>query len=352
MKYNYLVNVEEILGVKINRKDFKWSYGTVAPLSTKDEYEKCLIKIEIDVVKDKMVFQNLEKSENIGKYHYFLGEKNAQQIYYERSFFFGKKLKYSIKITDNKVKVIVGNSYYKHVKHRIMGLHSISYILTDITSGLLLQNGLATIHCSAVNSDNQTIVFFAPPNTGKTLTSIQLCKNNKFNYIAEDFAITDGETIYSVPWTSTFRYYDDINESIFDKISNKFKKVLPILELISFRKNKSIDKYIGMDRIKKVSKVTDVAILERGPQSITQDKEDGLRKLINLNKYEFNYHKAPAVVVFDYFNNNFSPDKMYLKEKEILKKLLDNTNYYCVMESNALNYATSILDKIKSKKNA
>jgi len=346
----YFVFVKGILGVKTNMKEFTWSYGTVAPESNKSEFEKCKIKVHVDVRNSKNVFEKDFDITRLGKYHYFGANQNENKIYYERDFFGSSKLRYSIEINENYIHVIVGKNYMKYIKHRIMNLHSISYILTDIVAGLLLKNGIATIHCSAVNTDDQSIIFFAPPNTGKTLTSIQLCKNDNFNFIAEDFALTDGEKVWSVPWTSTFRYYDDINESKLDTLINKLTSYIPVLEFISFGKNKSIDKYLGKERIKHLSKATDLVVLERGKHSVDYNKRDGFRKIVNLNRYEFNYHKSPSTVVINYFNPEFSLEKMYEKEKEIINNLIKRCTYTCIVEDNALNYTDIVLEEVIKNK--
>ncbi len=77
-----------------------------------------------------------------------------------------------------------------------MNLHSLGYILTDLASLLLLRRGYAPLHCSAFKSGDATVVITAPPNTGKTLTSVMACMEHQADYIAEDLAITDGQDIF------------------------------------------------------------------------------------------------------------------------------------------------------------
>lgn len=345
---NYFVYVKDILGVKTNADSFKWSYGTVAPRSDEAEFERCLIKVYLEVIDSKDVFDDSirMKDKSIGQYHYFFGKRNDSKIYYERDFFFNSKLKYVIEVVDNNIYVKVNHNYYRFISHRFMNLHSIGYILTDLVSGMLLNNGLATIHCSAVNIGNRTFVLFAPPNTGKTLTAMRLCEIDAAKFVAEDFAITDGDNIYSVPWTSTFRYYDEINKSKLDQLVNEFKKRLPVLELIPIGKRWSIDEYIGWHRMIYKIEITDVVLLERGKTEIINTKEGVLHKITNLNKYEFNYHKSPAVLALNYFNPQLSPDKMYDAEKAILKKLINNHSVNIVVSDNALNYSNLVLTNL------
>lgn len=345
---NYFVYVEGILGVRTNAKSFEWSYGTVAPLSDKEHFGKCKIRLYLDIKEDDEVFSKKRMQNVEGKFHYFSGNQDENKIYYERNYFFGKRLRYSIQVTENAIHAVVGKTYYNHVHHRIMNLHSMAYILTDFVSGMLLNNGIATIHCSAVNYEDphKSIILFAPPNTGKTLTSMRLCKDHDANFVAEDFAMTDGTHVWAVPWTSTFRLYDDISESRADKVVNRLTEVIPVLQLVKLTKNKSIDSFIGTERMKLYSEATDVVVLERGKPFIDQDKSDSLRKLLTLNRYEFNYHKAPAMVVMSYFNPKFSLENMYTNEREILQKLLDHCEYTCINEESAVNYSETVYNHL------
>ncbi len=348
---NYFVYVNNLIGAEINQKAFEFSYGTVAPVSTQEEFEKCLIKLHIKVVKDDDVFPKDKTDKVKGKFHYFSGNPDEHIIYYERNYFFGARLRYKIKIDKKDVNVVVGKTYFTKVKHRIMNLHSLGYIITDIVAGLLTLNGYVTLHCSAVNfkENNRSVILFAPPNTGKTLSSMMLCKKHETNFIAEDFAITDGIDVYAVPWTSTFRLYDEVNESKVEKLINKITSIIPALELIKITKKQSIDTYIDKKRIVMKSRATDVIVLERGESSIRKENSDAIRKLLVLNRYEFNYLKSPFMVVLSYFNPDFSLDNMYECEKKIVEKLLRNVDYMCVTDMDAMNYAEIIYKEIVRK---
>lgn len=350
-KMSYFVYIDGILGIETNVEKFSWSYGTVAPLATEEDFSKCCIKLYIKVVNDNYVFPKDNDKNTLGKFHYFSGNPKEHKIFYDRNYFFGKHLRFSIEMSQKSIFVIVGKTYFKHVHHRIMNLHSLGYILTDLTAGLLLLNGYATLHCSAVNfsEQNRSIILFAPPNTGKTLTSMRLCQQHEANFIAEDFALTNGKLIWSVPWTSTFRFYDELNQSGWDKLINKIVRIIPAFELISLSKKKAINKYIGPNRIVYKSNATDIFILERGKKSISYDKSGVLDKILTLNRYEFNYHKAPTLVALSYFNPDISPEKMLDYEKKIMSQLLDECKYSCVQVENALEYSEIIYEKLMNK---
>ncbi len=111
-------------------------------------------------------------------------------------------------------------------------------------------------------------------------------------------------------------------------------------------KNKSIDEYIGDERIIMKSNATDVVALERGNQTISHDKKGALTKILTLNRYEFNYHKAPTLVALSYFNPDISPEVMYDCEKKILGMLLERCEFTCVVTTNALDYSDLVFKEL------
>ena len=113
-----------------------------------------------------------------------------------------------------------------------MNLHSIGYILTDIAGLIMLRKGFAPVHCSCFQSGDNCVLILAAPNTGKTLSTMMCCMEHGAGFLAEDLALTDGKIIYSVPWTSTFRYYSKVDKSRFNDVMNRMTQLFPPLELI------------------------------------------------------------------------------------------------------------------------
>lgn len=337
---NYFIYVKNIIGVKTNLESFNWVYGSDAPNSNETEFAKCRIKVNLQVKSTKEVFEKGINFNSFDKYNYFYANNNCNKIYYEREFLLGSKLRYSVEIIENNtININVNKNYYKFIKYKFMNLHSLGYILTDLVSGLLLCNGYATLHCSAVKINERTLVMFAPPSTGKTITAIRLCERNNAKFLSEDIALTDGEYIYSAPWTSTFRFYNHKKETRVDKTVDFIRRKIPLLQLISLRRKKSMDTYLGKESFINFSKTTDIIVLGKGPKQINDNNDNVFNNIINLNKYEFNYHKSPTMLALSYYNLELSADAMYSQEKKLLKKLLDGTNSYSINAEKALDYS-------------
>lgn len=348
---NYYVYVDGILGIKTNTGKFGWSYGDLAPKTNEEEYNKCKIKINLEIRKTKDVFDKAIDKNNYDKYNYFFAKKDERKIYYDRGFIFNSKLRYSIDVKDNcNIDVIVNKNYFRYVKYRFMNIHSIGYILTDLISGLLLINGYCTIHCSAVQIRDKTIVIFAPTNTGKTLTAMKLCELAGAKFIAEDIALTDGESIYAAPWTSTFSYHNKGRHTKYNKLMDALQNKIIIFQLMSLRERKSICEYLGLENIIAKSKITDLIVLGKGDNQVFEHKDGIFESIINLNKYEFNYHKSPSLLVLDYFNSDLSIEKMFNTEKAILRKLFNKTSIFKINANNPLDYWKLILEEIFSTK--
>jgi hypothetical protein len=287
----------------------------------------------------------------MGKYHYFSGTPGVDRLRYQRTFFFNQRLQIEVSgVLGPEPHVRVNAPYYRYITHRFMNLHSIGYILTDLASLLLLRRGYSPVHCSAFRSGDATVLVLAPPNTGKTLSTMMACMDHGAEFMAEDLAITDGRTLYSVPWTSTFRYYSNVDESVRSRMMNALTRRIPLFELLPGGKRSPINDYVPDERIVSSSEITHVVLLERGTESVMDETEgEAFRKAVNLNRYEFNYHKAPLVVAYEYFLPELAIDDAYHQEREILLKVIRHAERRWVVRSpDATRYADLTLGALRS----
>lgn len=343
----YYVAAKGLLAIKTNVKDFKWSFGHNMPEASPQEYEECLVKMHLSV-------ENLHEEdclENLGKYHYFNGDSGAQKIYYDRIFAMRMKLKIKAEnLLSDEPKITFNPNYYKFITHRIMNLHSVGYILSDLATLLLLKKGYAPIHCSAFKKGDSTVAVFAPPSTGKTLSSMMACMEHGAQFIAEDLAITDGKKIYAVPWTSTFRFYSNMEQSTASKMKNKAVKILPPLEYISFSKAKPVTDYVDSDAILDAETVTHVAILERGADEVAvQDDTEAIRKMLNLNRNAFHYLKSPFLTAYEFFNPQLDIEHAAAQEKAILSELVSSSEkVFSLKAVDPTDYARILVEQMQS----
>jgi len=319
----------------------------VVPEATRAEYDRCKVRFSLKVEND------LEppRGESLGKYHYFSGRPEDDTLYYSRPFMFGSRLRFRAKgLLSPEPEITFNKTYMRFVTHRFMNVHSAGFILTDLAGLLLLHRGYAPIHCSAFQYQDATVVVAAPPNTGKTLTTMMACMEHGAKFLAEDLAITDGSTIYSVPWTSTFRFYNKIDSSWRSRLGGKLQSVFPPIELLPLRKQQPITEYVQPEKMLSSAKATHLVVLERGEEGVVPiDAELADRKVRNLNRYEFNYVRSPLIVAHEFFNPGSDITGACQTEHKLLRSLVENVDHRLVVRTpDATRYAKMIVDAVRN----
>jgi len=345
----FFISSSGMLGVRTNLKQFKWSFGTVCPEVSREEYQQCVVRLRVEL--DNSI--ESPQGEQIGKYHYFNGHSGQDVLYYTRPFMFGSQLRMKVSGLLSPEPVISFNrAYLRFVTHRFMNVHSAGFILTDLAALLLLRQGYAPIHCSVFQHGTATVVVAAPPNTGKTLTTMMACLNHEALFMAEDFAITNGKEIFSVPWTSTFRYYKNVDKSWRSRLGGLLQDVFPPIELMPLRKQQPISEYIPLERMLSKSTATHLVILERGPEALVEaSSQEAMRKVRNLNRYEFNYARAPVVIAHEFFNPELDIAHACETENTLLRSLVENVSHRWIVRSpNAMRYVEMIMHKLACTK--
>lgn len=279
----YFVYCKGILGVKTNIHDFKWVYGSVAPSASPEEYEKCIIKFDV-CVKPESRLSEIARCDK--RFQAFSWSDADKTLSYRRSILSRLSIGYNIGLDGDTVRAEIGKRYLKLVKHRTMNLHSAYYLLSDLANIMLLRRGFLTLYASGVHhsTDQRGILCFAPPNTGKTVTATKLCGQPEYSLVGEDIIITDGNSLFACPWTSSYR-----------------------------RKPSALDSAGALGRVNGAGKhracescrVTDLAVLSLGEAAESEDRDELLHRICMLNGYLFNYYSSPVVKVLGYFSPDY-----------------------------------------------
>jgi hypothetical protein len=343
LKYKNLIASKNILGVQSTSQYIGWSFGSPPFNSSEDDFNDCRIKINFTIDNLNNIVDQID---GLPKYHYWRCGANKDEIFYERTFLGGRKLRLQVSgILSGNVKMTVNRDYLRFIRFRFNNLHSPGYHLTDIACAMLLKQELTALHCSAFKYGNSTIVVVAPPDSGKTLTTMRAVFDYNAQFLAEDIAITDGKNIYSCPWTSTFRYYDDISKGWGSHLRNRLIKIFPPAELIPLGANEAtINEYIGDDKVLNVAKVTHLVILSRKSGGVVKlSKSEASRYLLNLNRYEFPYLKNPLLLAYSYFNPDLNISELVRQEERILRLMVNNSECLLVQCEDARDFCNEII---------
>ena len=312
---HYYTYCKDLISVKTSINNFKWVFGRNAPDIGQDAFDQSLIKLSVATDNDNNITAQCDMSmRRFGDYYGRIGDN---QIIFSKHIKVLGTLSYKISRNGNSLNVVIGKRYLRFIKYKIMHLHPMYYILFDFVTAILLENGYLPLYCSAVSfSTGNTSVMVAPPNTGKSLTRLLLINRYDAALIAEDIAVTDGEYVWPVPYTFTYRDYGSI------KLKKDFK--------------------VCADK----KKIDNLFWLQHGEPSLVPMHIDEADKLQVLNDYLAEYAKSPAIDAFYYFNNCFKSTELLQREKNLLLKLLNNVKAYHVFNNDAQQYAKEVKNNL------
>lgn len=318
----YGIYCKNILGIKTNIRQFRWVYGTAPMTADEGEYQKCVVKVNLTITPEK----KLEKIKTHDKsFQAYMWDNSNKKLFYRQTIF-GLSIGYNIRLDGNTIYADIGENYYKFIKRRMMNLHGIYYLLSDIVNIVLLNCGYLTLYASAVADEFSECgtIFFAPPNTGKTVTATMLCKHYGYSLIGEDVVITDGNRIYGCPWTHSYRKKGNYLDSAGYFSRGECQEELNYCD---------------------VCDMTELVALSLGKADINTNKDELFRQIKILNGYLFGYYNSPIVKILGYFDQIYDIPYGERAEK-ILSDMVENCRCRCIQTRDAMDFYQLIGTKV------
>lgn len=304
--------------------------------------EKNKISIEY-VVDDKITrIRNLPKTQFYNYYETDLGD-----IYYSHSL--GWKLRANFMLRCEKysdkcrIKMIVNTLYHKLIRTPIGNILPPGSHLNNVLCIALLENSLAPLHASAFSYKGEGTVIFAPSDTGKTSCVLHATINRGCKFLSEDIAVTNGDEIYSCPFTFSSNKY--INNKNFFCILQKISDAIPIVRnYFNFWPiiRVTMPSIVGEKNIEPKAKIKRILVLKRGMKNKSRrlGEAEAIDCILNLNRSEFPYsdlllhalHYFGKVNLFELMN----------REKNIIANMVSNAEEILLLEGNREFFITKI----------
>ena len=310
---NY-VHVPGLIGIRTNIPGFRWGFGECSAPAPEDAFESCKIKVFLEEKKDRDVFADTDLASCTGTFRDFKAKPESGSIVFDKKI--GPVcLRFSISVQENCVRVVVGRSYLRLIRLKLMYIHPIAYVLFDVVSLLLLQQGMTTLYGSAAClRSGKTAFCAAAPNTGKSLTVLQLQQKHGARIIAEDMAVTDGVSIWGAPYTGLYRNYHD------DDLKGNLQQPEEVY----------------------AQSVEAVFLLQKGSPDRELQSDDFLHQLVLINRYSLGYYYSPCVRVLDFYNRGFNMQTAQAAEEKILGRLVSSARTMIIQRQNSLDFAPAI----------
>lgn len=314
-KLNHYIYIPQLIGIETNVKKFQWGFGKCDISSSEEEFRHCKIRIYMEEKSDRAVFDKVDMSRYNREFRHFRASDSECSVMFDQTVKGAIHLRYVLTVKENEIFLTVGKTYLRLIQTKLMYVHPIPYILFDLAALLLLKNGMTTLYCSAVKmKNNRTIVFMAPPNTGKSLCALKLSKDHGARIIAEDMAITDGEKIWGSSHTNLYRDYHD-------------RTLTENIDEVNCDAADSVDYF---------------CFLQKGGQPKMQKLDDYMERMTLLNHYSLGYYYSPCVRVFNYFYDGFSTRNAEEEEQRILGRLRSNARGVMIEEPDPMLFSEKI----------
>jgi hypothetical protein len=303
--------------------------------------------IDPQISLDFQVTKDLSKPEHLNqKFHFCVGQDNSDEIYYERPLGLGIVAKMHCKNLHSNPQVIVNNSYYKFIRSRIDNAFPPGVHLADLLCLKLLEKDYSPLHCAAISSEDKGFLLAAPPDTGKSITTLLAAKRG-YGFLSEDIAFIDDKNVYSNPATATFYHTENFksSKSIPAAIFNFMYLKVPMVSYFMDPPNARIYDIMKDIRIEEKLPVETIFILDRGSEEVREvDAEEATRRLLIINRNEFSYHKNTLLFAYSYFNRQVQLKELMEKEENIISHMTSRVKAYLIRSNNPRQYI-ELIDK-------
>jgi len=255
---------------------------------------------------------------------------NKERYHYEDGYFvYSRKLpiygdiRFSVEKNDLGLIIKYGKNYRRYSEIMLFQHDLPERIASIFSYWSLIERNLLSLHCSAANINDRTVLIFAPPDTGKTQTVMNLVTKSGWKFISDDIAITDGVNLYSVPYTRSGVWEWD------NKRRKKRNHPISKRTIKSRVYDYIYDKYNGdiENRTELISKITDVFIIERGVDGLDKlTTKDSLNILYSMNSLEFHNISTKHLWYASSLANFYNMFDLKANELNLLEKTIQSAN--------------------------
>lgn len=247
------------------------------------------------------------------------------QIYYERTIGAGQKAQMLVDFHgESSFEIYVNKTYHLASNITIDKFYSVGWYLRDLIQYCLLQNGYTLLHSACFEYNDQGILIIALSDVGKSTTTMNFIQKGA-KYVAEDLSVTDGEYIYTCPYTfgpgDISRYKNTLAANVY----NKAHRAFPLLGHVISAPGTVFDLVESEDILQK-TKADQVFVLTKGrKQQRDVTSEQAARMALSQNRAELLYHASPMLSISEFIDINIDVFSAVEKEEEIISDLFQRT---------------------------
>lgn len=289
---------------------FKFGFRFCERNNLKGRYSKCKIKIHYLVQKDIENFHS-----DYVKYREVIIRDNTQFLF-KKKLFNILSLKLLLDIRNESPTIKANKIYHLLFRSSIGHIYPPGVVLHNVLGMYLVLHDFVPICFSSVKIHEKSFILIGISGSGKTELICRIIKNGG-KVIADDNLVIDKNgCIYGCVFLAS---HAKNLKPIFTHLKDRENKISSL-----FRPPLTLFDAFGQKNVSLTGEVEGVVFLERGKPCLKDiSVEDGLKKIIILNKGNYFYETIPVTQALMVFNNEFS--KVRDKEEKILRKALNKT---------------------------
>tara|TARA_R100001143_G_scaffold63543_1_gene71577 strand:+ start:309 stop:1412 length:1104 start_codon:yes stop_codon:yes gene_type:complete len=226
----------------------------------------------------------------------------------------------------------VNKAFHRLAKVTIGNVHSVGWLVRDLSNLALLANNYALLHTAAFKHKNKVILIFGLSNTGKTTTVFSQVKDHGAEFYGDDLVVTDGSKLYACPFTGANINPQD-GPGLKYKIEQTLRRGLPFFENFAGTLSYSISDALGADNIAAPAAVTDIIIMRKAEQAKSEviEAEHAAQLMLASNRTEFTFASSPLFSAAEYFETGLNTDAVMKNESVLLQQLAEQAvcHYAC-----------------------
>jgi len=224
-------------------------------------------------------------------------------------------------------------------------------MIFEVLEVKLLQRGYTFMHSACIERKNEAILVCAPPDTGKTLTTIRLVTEYGFRYMSDDMTILGKDAfVYSYPISMTFHivHLKELNLRISAKLVRSLKlrtilnRIPKMNRLIAPHVKINPQEIIDNQKFSPKAKASKIFFLEFGNDEIKKiPKEEAHRRIIPIARM----HRDILNKVFTIYAYYHGLDlwKLIEHQNRLFRELIDRVECYLV-RSKTRRFAKLIIE--------
>lgn len=201
----------------------------------------------------------------------------------------------------------------------IGNVHSVGWLMRDLSNIALLNKGYCLLHAAALNYKDRSVILIGLSNTGKTTTIRELVQQEGAFYYGDDLIVTDGDKVFACPLTAA-NVNPETHADWKYTVIQWIRRTVPFSENYLVNLPISILDMLGQESLADPAPISEILFLQKNSKRETRElsRDKAAKLLLSSNRAEFTFAASPLFAAAEYLGLDCSLSTAVDKEKDII----------------------------------